>query len=72
MAIFIEIEKGISIYFAVKQAIERAKKIGNDVEFIYNDINLNVSPHSFDGDIVLIYALRLKIESLKHKNLKVY
>jgi hypothetical protein len=30
MAIFIEIEKGISIYSAAKQATERAKKINSD------------------------------------------
>jgi hypothetical protein len=72
MAIFIEIEKGISIYSAAKQATERAKKINSNVEFVFNDITLNVSPHSFDEDIVLIYALKQRIARLEHKNLKVF
>lgn len=64
----IEIPKGFSIYTAVQYAIEEAARTRhNYVTFVFNDVELAVSPGSCETDICTIYQLECKVRQLENK-----
>jgi len=60
-----EAEKGDSIYTAARKAIRLAKSEARDVELIFNEISIMVSPLSYDIDIGTIYSLKSKLRQLE-------
>jgi molybdenum cofactor biosynthesis enzyme len=61
----IEAEKGDSICAAARKAIMQAKNHSAEVRLTFNEIELTVSPLSFDIDIATIYSLKSEIRRLK-------
>jgi hypothetical protein len=61
----IKAEKGDSIYTAARKAITQAKIHSREVRLIFNEIELVVSPLSFDVDIGTIYDLKSEMRHLK-------
>lgn len=59
-----EAEPGDSIYNAVREAINLAKSKNQDVELVFNGINVWVSQHSFADDIASIQMLKHKLRQL--------
>jgi hypothetical protein len=64
----IEAEKGDSIYTAARKAIMHAKINSTEVRFVFNEIEIIVSPLSFDIDIVTIYDLKCNVRRLKKES----
>ena len=61
----IKMEKTLGIIGHVAQtAIDLAKKEHNDVQFVFNEIALTVSPRSDSNDIALIYNLKRELDRL--------
>ncbi len=63
----IEANKGMSIYQAAQMAVDHAAKTGAEVELLFNEVTICVSPFSFADDIATIYDLKHKIRFNKSK-----
>lgn len=60
-----EPDKGVSIYHAAQEAVKLAHENSREVELIFNDTTVYVSPRSHADDIAMIYVLKREVNRLK-------
>jgi len=60
----IQANKGMNIYQAAQHAVEIAAKNGTEVELVFNDLTMHVSPFSHADDIATIYSLKHQLRRL--------
>jgi len=72
MSTIYEVSKGLSIYNATKEMIERAKQQEDKIYFNFNDIILQVSQFSAACDICEIYDLKHRLRQLNPNDSLLY
>ena len=60
--------KGMSFFHAARQAVDTAARQGWEVELVFDDIRIFVSPESCHADICTIYDLKCQLNRAEARN----
>jgi len=62
---FLEAEKGVSLYRHIEQCIYLAKYYNTEIDTEFNGTKLRINPNSNEYDIALIWELKREVARLK-------